>query len=164
MQITPDQRNQLDEHLSGQEGRWDHHPPWAVYAAVATLVDPDDIKACYSAATSSDGSTCWSIWIVTSVALAQFEVEFDAAEYGAARESDRLDRSPPEIARAKISKATVDRRLADVVKVELVPHSDHQTVALTNDPDGAIRHQQPGRNTCGPTPTRVTLQPCGRRR
>jgi hypothetical protein len=153
VQITPEQHNKLDEHLSGPSGTWYHQPPWAVYAAMATLIDPDDIAACYCAATSIEDNTCWSVWIVTSIALARFEVEFEAANYGAASESDRLDRSPPEVAGAKISKACVDRSVADAVKVEFAPHSDYQKIALTDDLEGATAHHHPGRKKPNWLPT-----------
>lgn len=129
MRITANKKTILDSQLKANaaNGDWNNGtPPWAVIGTVAALIYPADIVESFTAATSTSDITVWSVWALTSTALAHIGIQFDAAKYGQWEENDRWT-SNQDAARFKILEATLDWPLADVTRMEFLPHAEYQS-------------------------------------
>jgi hypothetical protein len=105
-----------------------------------TVGDAGDYRRCGS---HSDRTRARSRARPDDIQAAQFKVEIDAAEYSADAESVQLC-SNNQVARAKISEASLDRPLTDVVRIECA-HTDYHNIELIADPpDKSTAHQRMG--------------------
>lgn len=90
MIITGTKHQALSVHVSATgPARAIHVAPQAVYTVLAALMEPADIVASH-ATYFSQNPTRWRVWAVSSTRLAFVEFEFDADDYDAQEESNRL--------------------------------------------------------------------------
>ncbi len=119
MQVTLEWRKTLTPYVKSTDlaGQPPARAPLDVDVVFAAMIDPADRIAASQARYHYAKPTCWSIWVVTSTALAHVNMEYDEECYNCTEQEARLRDSTRQPVAAKLKEAWA-RPLATISKLQ----------------------------------------------